>query len=494
MNKIFLNPLSAFSKLLFFLLVTLQCDDSKAQIKTLYNYQELSHIYYQKQKDSIAKNWTCPALYQVKATQKKYKEIWDSRTEFITTALANKDFVHEKEVYDYVSDIILQIVTSNKQLLPVQPVLLIDRSPAVNAYAIGGNIIAVNLGLISFAETREDIALVVAHELSHNILNHAEHAMKEKAEWLTSDEYNNSVHSILDSKYERYSRLKKLFENYSFNRSKHQRYHESDADSLAIVLLNNSGISFEPSFFLRLDSADIQYKQPLKNSVKDYFTAYNLTFEDSWTQKRSKGLSTKSYSFKDTTGIADSLKTHPDCKDRYQATISQANVNAKTTPVLAGIKEKATKMLIWNMFDNQNLTSCLYRVLQQKDKGKTDEWYDMMVYNIFSGLYYSDKQLNRFNAIGVTPKEFISKNYYELQNMLEQIPRETLEQYCKQLNSMSFWQSTPPDAKALKTLLNTLNFSDDAIEDKGKYEAAKTFIAGNATSMYCEFADHFKKK
>jgi hypothetical protein len=116
------------------------------------------------------------------------------------------------------------------------------------------------------------------------------------------------------------------------------------------------------------------------------------------------------------------------------------------------------------------------------------------VYTIFSGLYYSDKQLSRFNAIGIMPKEEISKDYYALQTALEQMPRETLEQYCKELNGKSFWQSQTADARAFKTLLYTLNFGNEAADDKAVGAAAKLFTTNNTNSMYCEFADHFKSK
>lgn len=53
-----------------------------AQPKPLYSFQDLSHIYYKKQKDSLTKAWTVPAIYKDKSTQKKYKEIWDDRTSF----------------------------------------------------------------------------------------------------------------------------------------------------------------------------------------------------------------------------------------------------------------------------------------------------------------------------------------------------------------------------------------------------------------------------
>lgn len=463
-----------------------------AQNRQLYAYQDLSKFSFAKQKDSIKKNWVCPELYKDKATQKKYREIWDGRTDFITSAIEANNYVNDGDIYNYINQIITELTKANPTLLKQKQLLLIDRSASVNAYAIGGNVIAVNLGLITFAQSREEIALVVAHELSHNILNHPENSMKERAVWLTSDEYKNSLNAVLDSKYERFSKLTKVIEGFTFSRSKHSRYHESEADSLAIVMLKNSNIAFDPEVFLRLDSTDNEYKQPLKNETKNYLSSYSIPLEDWWFAKRSKGLSSRNYNFKDTTTLNDSLKTHPDCVERYRKTQSMATAKGRLTPVNAAIKEKANKMLIWNIYDNMDLTACLYRVFLEKDKGNTDPWYDFMEHNIFAGLYYSNKQLNRFNAIGIRPKEYISKNYYELQNMLEQIPAENLEQLYKSATNQNFWAGMSPETKGLKMLMTAINFESDDSEKK-KYNAAKEFIDNNPTSMYCEFADHFKK-
>lgn len=482
------KPLSAIALLLAFAPCLL------AQTKSLYDYQDLSHLFYQKQKDSLKKAWACPDLYKERATQKKYKEIWDERTEFLTHAIADDDYVHEGDLFNYIDGIINQLVAANRDVVPVKPFLLIDRSPTVNAYSPGGHILAVNLGLITFAKSREELALVIAHELSHDILNHAENAMKQRAEWLTSDDYKKSLNAVLDSKYERLSRLKKVLETYSFSRSKHQRYHESEADSLAIVLLKKSNIDFDAACFLRLDSADIQYRQPLKSPLKNYFTSYHLTVEDAWTQKRSKGLSSRNYNFRgDTTGIDDSLKTHPDCAIRYAQTLRRSTPNARQTAIPANLKDKANKMLLWNMYNNGNLTPCLYRILLEKDNGNTDSWYDFMLSNIFSGLYYSDKELHRFAAIGVIPKEYISREYYDLQTMLEQMPRESLQQYCQTLQEAGFWKTMPPAERSLKSLMYTLALDPDN-SDKNKARAAKEFTTGNSASMYCEFATSFEKK
>ncbi|MGN6533515.1 MAG: M48 family metalloprotease, partial [Ginsengibacter sp.] len=443
-------------------------------------------------KDSLKKAWECPQLFKEKETQKKYKEIWNDRTDFITAAIEANDFVNESEVYNYINHIISDVVKANPALLQQKPLLLIDRSATVNAYAIGGNVIAVNLGLITFAQSREEIAFAIAHELSHNILNHAENSMKEGAVWLTSDEYKNSLKEVMDSKYQRLTKLKKVMETFTFNRNRHSRYHESDADSLAIILLKNSHISFDPAFFLRMDSTDNEYLQSLKNPTKNYFASYNVSLDDAWFNKRSKGLSSHSYNFNSSGTMADSLKTHPDCIERFNLTKSKTSIIGKLTPVPSGIKEKANKMLIWNIYDNLSLTECLYRIFLEKDKGNTDPWYDFMTYNILAGLYYSNKQLNRFNAIGIKPKEFISKNYYELQNLLEQIPSADLEQLMKAGSNAGFWTKMAPDAKGMKILFDKLNTDSDNAP-KAQAAAAKDFINTNPSSMYCEFAEHFKK-
>lgn len=456
-----------------------------------YQYPDLSHQANLRLRDSLKKNWQAPAMYKDKETQKKFKELWDSRTDFIVKAIDQKNFIQETEVYSYISGITDQLQKANAKLIPTMPTLLIDRSGSVNAYSLGGHLIAVNLGLVAFASSREELALIIAHELAHDILGHAEKSMKERSEWLTSDEYKKSLNQVLDSKYERYSRLKKLMEGYTFSRTRHNRYHESEADSLAVVLLKNSRIPFDPQYFLRLDSADRHYLQPLKSPLKDYFATYSLPFEDAWTQKKSKGLSSRNYSFSKSAELADSLKTHPDCQERYERTRALSTAGQAATPLPAALLHKVNKMIIWNTFDNRQLTACLYRIFQQIDRGTTDDWYSFMLFNVFGGLAYSDHQLERFNAINVLAKEYISPSYYELQTLLEQMPREVLEQYPKKLGEQAFWQKLPADARTLKTFF--LAVLDHQATDKAKETAARFFTSSHTGSMYCEFADHFIK-
>src|ERR1700728_3988219 len=98
--------------LLFCILVSL-LQKAFSQDQSLYNYQDLSHLYYQKQKDSLKKAWVCPTLFKDKDGQRQYKAIYDGRTDFLLAAITNDDYVHDHEVYPYIAAIVRQIADAN---------------------------------------------------------------------------------------------------------------------------------------------------------------------------------------------------------------------------------------------------------------------------------------------------------------------------------------------------------------------------------------------
>src|ERR1700743_700542 len=135
-----------------------------AQNQTLYTYQQLSDKYYVTQKDSLKKAWVCPEVSTDRAVQKKFRELWDDRTTFLVSAIEKQHFVDEPELQQYLQGIVDQLIAANPQRFSTRPLLLIHRSPAVNAYSLGSHVLVVNTGLIYFAQTREELALTLAHE------------------------------------------------------------------------------------------------------------------------------------------------------------------------------------------------------------------------------------------------------------------------------------------------------------------------------------------
>jgi len=96
---------------------------SHSQQYPLYTYQQLSDVYYARQKDSLKKNWECPDVFPTKATQKKLRELWDDRTNFITAAIASQNYVYEPAVYNYLLGILQQITAANPTMFSGTPML-----------------------------------------------------------------------------------------------------------------------------------------------------------------------------------------------------------------------------------------------------------------------------------------------------------------------------------------------------------------------------------
>jgi hypothetical protein len=456
-----------------------------------YPYQQLSHQYYIKTIDSLKKEWVCPIVFSDKEPQKLFKETFDSRTAFLTSAFNARAYLYDAQIISYLEGIIAELKKNSPELYEAKPLILIDRSAAVNAYAMGDGILSVNLGLLNFVQSREELALILAHELGHNLMKHSFNAMYARAEWFTSDKYKDLVKSVLDSEYERYTRLKKIVENVKFDRTRHQRYNEKEADSLAVAVIKKANFTFYPSFFLRLDSADLVYRNPLSKPIAQYFNALGADFDSSWTKSKSRGLSVKAYNFSENKAIQDSLKTHPDCIERYNVYKEQANPG-QLNPIPADIKDKVVRGLIWNMFDDRRITACIYRTLLEKDRGKLDPWYDFMLFNSVAILYLMDQKLERFLGIAVKPKEFISEDYFKLQTALEQIPREQLKDLAKNIYNAPFRSRLSPEEGALMALINTLALTDE-VDEKEKALALKKFNQDYPNSMYREFSEFFKK-
>ena len=191
--------------------------------------------------------------------------------------------------------------------------------------------------------------------------------MRERAELVTSDDYKQSLNNVLSSKYERYSRLIKVAESFSFDRTRHSRYSEKEADSLAITLITNSNISFDASCFLNLDTMNNSDEWELQKNIKEHLKDLKIIFDENWFVKKSKGLSNVNHNFVDTSSKNDSLKTHPDCKLRYAQNTGRNSKTIKKTDIPKNVHDAAFEIAIMDTYFNKNLTRCFYKLIQEKE-------------------------------------------------------------------------------------------------------------------------------
>jgi hypothetical protein len=456
-----------FKHLLINCLILFIAYKSCGQIIKSYTADQLSGNSYGKFADSLQKQKNCPKLISDKKTQSDFEKSWQSRNEQLAKDLKNNDYVKDNVVLPYVQQIVDNIIAGNKTIIPYRFTVLLDRSSVANATSFGEHIISVNAGIILGSKCREELALYIAHEMAHDLLKHSQNSMKERAELLNSAEYKSAMNNVLSSQYDRYSRLMKVSESFSFDRTRHSRYSEQAADSFAIILVTNSNISFDASFFLNLDTMNNVYEWELKKSIREHLKDFKIAIDENLFVKKSKGLSLANHNFVDTSSKSDSLKTHPDCKLRYSHNLTRNSSTINKTPIPQNIHDAAFEIAIMNSFVNKNLTSCFYRLIQEKEVKPNLEIYDFLSNAIFHSLLLSVNNMERFNVLRIKKKKDVSTNYFELQNFLEQVSEKSLVELCNQMST----NYKPTDNEALNVLEYYKTLSSTPAEKKASYKS-----------------------
>lgn len=69
-------------------------------------------------------------------------------------------------LYDYLENLLYELVT-HSQLQDRRIELVVVDNPAINAFAVPGGVIGVHNGLLLYAQTEDELATVLAHEIAH---------------------------------------------------------------------------------------------------------------------------------------------------------------------------------------------------------------------------------------------------------------------------------------------------------------------------------------
>jgi Zn-dependent protease with chaperone function len=83
-------------------------------------------------------------------------------------------FIQEKFFVDYFQNILDRILTANNISQKIE--VVVTRSSLPNAYNIGDNKLYINIGLISQIQNESQIAFLLGHELSHQLLFHVQNS------------------------------------------------------------------------------------------------------------------------------------------------------------------------------------------------------------------------------------------------------------------------------------------------------------------------------
>ena len=145
----------------------------------------------------------------------------------------------------------------------------IIENPSINAFAGPNGVIGIHAGLIQAAETEDELASVIAHEIAHITQFHLSRRHEQMASKSSLTSFATILAAILIGVYEPTAMMPAIMAGMGLNiesQLKNSRQHEEEADSVGISLLHKAG--YDPhamgSFFSKLDQVSINntFKMP----------------------------------------------------------------------------------------------------------------------------------------------------------------------------------------------------------------------------------------
>ena len=311
--------------------------------------------------------------------------------------LLHGDFLFQDSINQYLDNILQTIVTANPKIKRKKDVqIFLSRYYWPNATCVGEGSLILNIGLLRRLENESQLAFIIAHELAHYTRNHVNKSIRKRVQKLNSLEAQKVIRDLNKDAYNAHERADDFFKDVVFDHRKHSRLFESEADSLAILMLQNTPYDVREGIRTLeiLDNIDKE-KYPKDLNLAERFDFESYPFRKRWLEKES-GLSIKQVD--DFAWDADSLKTHPDCQRRIvnlkriiPANYSNDKQNIQTSIDFENLVRVADFEIVASAFELGNYGKTIFYALQLLDKYPDNAWLHAIVGICFYDIYVSQE-------------------------------------------------------------------------------------------------------
>jgi arsenate reductase-like glutaredoxin family protein len=384
---------------------------------------------------------------------KIYKQRWDN----IQDKFDKKEIYADARAQQYLDATVAEIVKANPLLQHQQIKCYFSKSGIPNAAYLGEGLIVFNMGLFSRLNNESQAAFVLCHELAHLYLNHSENSIQKYVATLNSDEVQKQLRNIKKTEYGKRAELEKLLKGLTFDTRRHGRDHESSADSMGVEFLRNTRFDIAESLtaLALLDSIDTD---TLKTDVvlQSLFNAKEYPFKKRWIFKE-EGLLGGHAQLKQDESLADSLKTHPDCKLRMkilEPTVLKYQSGSSLKNIIDTVKFEELKNIfryevIEYDFTSDNYTKSLQHSIELLQANPSDPYLINQIGKIFNGFFDAQKN-HTLGKVTELPAPYFESNYNLLLQFVQNLFLEDyasigyyfLKQYAPQMEDYAPFKST----------------------------------------------------
>ncbi|MBS1604738.1 MAG: M48 family metalloprotease [Bacteroidetes bacterium] len=248
---------------------------------------------------------------------KDYRMVYADRWKSIKERFDKQELYTSEAAQAYLDALLGEIVKANPDLQHYSIHCYFSRSYIPNASYIGEGIILFNMGLFSRLADEGQAVFVLCHEIAHCVLQHPEKSIVQYVETMNSDAVQSELRRLKKTEYKKNEQLEQLTKALVFDDRRHSRYNESEADSFGVKLMEHT--SYEPRISLGVlalldtidtDNFDIESFLPALFDSKEY------PFKKKWLHKETGFMGGQVETVSRI--LADSLKTHPSCKERIK--------------------------------------------------------------------------------------------------------------------------------------------------------------------------------
>lgn len=357
--------------------------------------EELSTKYKGKRLKMLEKN--------MEEFQKDFKEQLDERKFLFDERFLNK----VKEILDHFKE-------TNPQV-PKNTRILVSKSPVLNAYCLPDGTFIINMGLFYWLNNEDQVAGVIAHEISHKILEHSIKTQLKAIDEELSTQNKDAIRKLKSLKFNKTDKAFSIFKDKLYARGEMRKKHEYEADSLGYILLKNTKynkLDYIESLRLMEKYDTIKPKEVKKETYKKLFQLENQPFKEEW--MKTEDFSIYDYSYKEKLN-KDSIATHPEMEQRIKRLEKNFSelINSKTNEPSEEYK-KLDKLAGYNyipsLMFSEDYGICIYICmsrLQREDLSEEDKkYYEKYLGENFQKIHKARKDytLNRY-LDRIEPKE-----------------------------------------------------------------------------------------
>ena len=361
------------------------------------------------------------------AHKKTIAEIYKYRYENILNYFTEDAIIMDKKASAYLQEIAGQVIRANPSLNLRDVRVLFCRAWWPNAFSMGEGTVFFNIGLFNRLDNESEAAFTICHELAHYYLNHSNKKIRKHVELLTSDELQKQLKAIQKSEYRRNEQLTNLAIDLSFSSKRHSREFEEEADSMALVLMKNTGYNLNGAISCmgKLDSIDQhKFNKPLK--LETVFNFAGFPFKTRWIEAET--LMFVSEETEKDKALEDSLKTHPDCSKRIE----------KLTPAVTALNKTGNRDFIVNetlfhelkslfdyeglvfAFEKEVISACLYNALKMLQYYPDDVYLHTLIGKCLNEIYAAQKA-HTLGRIVALPSPYYREEFNKLLHLIQNV-------------------------------------------------------------------------